>query len=63
VKERVPFRIRLDLGPHPEFDAWHWAEFARVAVFTIEFKREIDGVPNVEFRAFRDDGVLSEQLS
>jgi hypothetical protein len=63
MKRRRAFRIRLDLDPHPEFDAWHWAEFARVAVFAVKFKREIDGVLDVEFRAFRDDGVLSEPLS
>ncbi len=33
--------IRLDRDPHPEFDAWRWAELAEVPALAIDFKRTI----------------------
>ena len=33
--------IRLDLDPHPEFDAWRWAELAELPVLAVDFKRPI----------------------
>ena len=33
--------IRLDLDPHPEFDAWRWAPLADLPVLAVEFKRAI----------------------
>lgn len=33
--------IRLDLDPHPEFDAWRWARLAELPEMAVAFKREI----------------------
>ncbi len=33
--------IRLDLDPHPEFDAWRWARLAELPGLAVAFKREI----------------------
>jgi putative (di)nucleoside polyphosphate hydrolase len=33
--------IRLDLDPHPEFDAWRWAELAELPALAVGFKRPI----------------------
>jgi len=33
--------IRLDADPHPEFDAWRWAELADLPGLAVEFKRNI----------------------
>jgi putative (di)nucleoside polyphosphate hydrolase len=33
--------IRLDLDPHPEFDAWRWAPLADLPGLAVEFKRAI----------------------
>lgn len=33
--------IRLDLDPHPEFDAWQWIELAELPGLAVGFKREI----------------------
>lgn len=33
--------IRLDLDPHPEFDAWRWARLAELPGMAVAFKREI----------------------
>lgn len=33
--------IRLDLDPHPEFDAWRWATLAELPALAVAFKREI----------------------
>ena len=33
--------IRLDLGPHPEFDAWRWAPLAELPSLAVPFKRPI----------------------
>ncbi len=33
--------IRLDLDPHPEFDAWRWARLADLPGMAVPFKREI----------------------
>jgi putative (di)nucleoside polyphosphate hydrolase len=33
--------IRLDLDPHPEFDAWRWTELAELPSLAVGFKREI----------------------
>lgn len=33
--------IRLDLDPHPEFDAWRWARLAELPGMAVEFKRAI----------------------
>lgn len=33
--------IRLDQDPHPEFDAWRWADFAELPGIAVGFKRAI----------------------
>ena len=33
--------IRLDLDPHPEFDAWRWAGLAELPGLAVPFKRAI----------------------
>ncbi|MCW8085484.1 RNA pyrophosphohydrolase [Sabulicella glaciei] len=33
--------IRLDLDPHPEFDAWRWAALADLPAMAVPFKRAI----------------------
>jgi putative (di)nucleoside polyphosphate hydrolase len=33
--------IRLDLDPHPEFDAWRWTELAELPALAVSFKRPI----------------------
>ena len=33
--------IRLDLDPHPEFDAWRWARLAELPSLAVAFKRVI----------------------
>jgi putative (di)nucleoside polyphosphate hydrolase len=33
--------IRLDLDPHPEFDAWRWARLIELPRLAVEFKRPI----------------------
>jgi len=33
--------IRLDLDPHPEFDAWRWVELAELPGLAVAFKRPI----------------------
>ena len=33
--------IRLDLDPHPEFDAWRWVKLSELPVLAVPFKRAI----------------------
>jgi putative (di)nucleoside polyphosphate hydrolase len=33
--------IRLDLDPHPEFDAWRWVRLEELPGLAVPFKREI----------------------
>jgi len=33
--------IRLDLDPHPEFDAWRWAPLSELPALAVPFKRAI----------------------
>ncbi|MGE0417961.1 MAG: RNA pyrophosphohydrolase [Acetobacteraceae bacterium] len=33
--------IRLDLDPHPEFDAWRWTALASLPTLVVPFKRPI----------------------
>lgn len=44
--------IRLDLDPHPEFDAWRWAELAELPVLAVGFKRKIYVALAREFARF-----------
>ena len=44
--------IRLDLDPHPEFDAWRWAELAELPGLAVGFKRPIYELLAVSFAPF-----------
>jgi putative (di)nucleoside polyphosphate hydrolase len=44
--------IRLDLDPHPEFDAWRWAELAELPTLAVPFKRPIYEVLARSFARF-----------
>jgi putative (di)nucleoside polyphosphate hydrolase len=44
--------IRLDLDPHPEFDAWRWAPLTELPSLAVSFKREIYEVLARSFASF-----------
>jgi putative (di)nucleoside polyphosphate hydrolase len=44
--------IRLDLDPHPEFDAWRWAPLAELPSMAVPFKREIYAVLARDFARY-----------
>jgi len=44
--------IRLDLDPHPEFDAWRWAEIGELPALAVVFKRPIYEALAREFRIY-----------
>jgi putative (di)nucleoside polyphosphate hydrolase len=44
--------IRLDLDPHPEFDAWRWVKLAELPALAVPFKREIYQVLAESFARF-----------
>lgn len=44
--------IRLDLDPHPEFDAWKWARLAELPAMAVPFKRAIYERLAVDFARF-----------
>jgi putative (di)nucleoside polyphosphate hydrolase len=44
--------IRLDLDPHPEFDAWRWARLAELPGMAVAFKRDIYTVLARDFARF-----------
>lgn len=44
--------IRLDLDPHPEFDAWRWASLAELPSLAPPFKRAIYEVLATSFARF-----------
>lgn len=44
--------IRLDLDPHPEFDAWRWAELAELPAMAVAFKRDIYAALARDFARF-----------
>jgi putative (di)nucleoside polyphosphate hydrolase len=44
--------IRLDLDPHPEFDAWRWVELAALPDLAVPFKRAIYQVLVESFARF-----------
>ena len=48
--------IRLDLDPHPEFDAWRWATLDELPGLAVAFKRPIYDVLAVSFRQFAVPG-------
>ncbi|MBC9179432.1 RNA pyrophosphohydrolase [Pseudoroseomonas ludipueritiae] len=44
--------IRLDLDPHPEFDAWRWADLSELPAIAVSFRREIYKRLTREFARF-----------
>jgi putative (di)nucleoside polyphosphate hydrolase len=44
--------IRLDLDPHPEFDAWRWAPLAELPALAVAFKLEIYRILARDFARF-----------
>ena len=44
--------IRLDADPHPEFDAWRWADLAELPTLAVDFKRAIYEVLAESFARF-----------
>jgi putative (di)nucleoside polyphosphate hydrolase len=48
--------IRLDLDPHPEFDAWRWAALAELPALAVDFKRPIYEVLAGSFARFAGPG-------
>ncbi len=51
--------IRLDLDPHPEFDAWKWLPLPALPAAEVGFKRDIYSVLATSFARFAvgtDDG-------
>lgn len=48
--------IRLDLDPHPEFDAWRWVALADLPGLAVPFKREIYEVLAVSFAEYAAGG-------
>ena len=44
--------IRLDLDPHPEFDAWRWAKLSELPAMAVSFKRPIYEVLAAAFGRF-----------
>jgi putative (di)nucleoside polyphosphate hydrolase len=44
--------IRLDLDPHPEFDAWRWVPLAELPSLAVPFKRAIYDVLADSFARF-----------
>jgi putative (di)nucleoside polyphosphate hydrolase len=48
--------IRLDADPHPEFDAWRWAELSELPALAVGFKRAIYQVLAASFARFAVPG-------
>ena len=48
--------IRLDLDPHPEFDAWRWTELREIASLAVDFKRPIYEILAASFARFSRGG-------
>jgi putative (di)nucleoside polyphosphate hydrolase len=44
--------IRLDLDPHPEFDAWKWLELAELPQQEVGFKQAIYSILAISFAPF-----------
>ena len=44
--------VRLDLDPHPEFDAWRWVDLAALPELAVPFKRPIYEILAASFARF-----------
>ncbi len=49
--------IRLDLDPHPEFDAWKWLPLAELPMAEIGFKKDIYAILATSFARFAVDAA------
>ena len=47
--------IRLDLDPHPEFDAWRWIRLPELPGLAVPFKRAIYEVLVESFARFAEE--------
>jgi len=52
--------IRLDIDPHPEFDAWRWTELAELPTLAVGFKRAIYEVLARDFARFAQASRMRE---
>lgn len=52
--------IRLDLDPHPEFDAWRWVQLEELPALAIDFKRGIYSELVREFACFARSGPIED---
>jgi len=50
--------IRLDLDPHPEFDAWRWIRLAELPELAVPFKRAIYKTLAESFARFASGATL-----
>lgn len=50
--------VRLDLDPHPEFDAWRWAPLADLPALAVGFKRPIYETLARSFQRFAVPGGI-----
>ena len=48
--------IRLDMDPHPEFDAWRWVRLAELPGMAVSFKRDIYARLAADFLEFAGKG-------
>jgi putative (di)nucleoside polyphosphate hydrolase len=48
--------IRLDLDPHPEFDAWRWVPLTDLPALAVPFKRAIYEILTASFADFAVPG-------
>lgn len=53
--------IRLDIDPHPEFDAWRWIELAELPLLAVPFKRPIYEALAREFARFSETRFEGKQ--
>ena len=51
--------IRLDADPHPEFDAWRWADINELASLAVAFKQPIYEALAREFARFAN--IIAEE--
>ncbi len=50
--------IRLDLDPHPEFDAWRWIRLSELPQLAVPFKRAIYKTLAESFAQFASGAVM-----
>jgi putative (di)nucleoside polyphosphate hydrolase len=53
--------IRLDLDPHPEFDAWRWTPLTKLPELAVGFKRPIYEILARAFARFSDPANLAQR--